>query len=55
MLNLIRKKYPKYNYKVRKSDNFYYVANNCMHCEAIQDDKYFYMIKKKVFFIMLMI
>ncbi|WP_066164671.1 restriction endonuclease [Aliarcobacter cryaerophilus] len=50
MLNLIRKKYPKYNYKVRKSDNFYYVANNCMHCEAIQDDKHLYDKKDGVFY-----
>lgn len=42
LLKLIQEKYPMYYYKSRKKDNLNYIANNCIHCEFIQDDEHLY-------------
>lgn len=48
LLGKIREKYPQYKSTTR-GDNFRYIANNCIHCERIQDDWHLFNKENAVF------
>ncbi len=49
LLNKIQEKYSQYKSTTRR-DDFCYIANNCIHCKRIQDDKHLYDKKEGVFY-----
>ncbi|RBQ27612.1 hypothetical protein CRU92_00900 [Arcobacter sp. FW59] len=49
LLKKIREKYPQYKFTTREADKFHYIANNCIHCERIQDDWHLFNKENAVF------